>query len=73
MKMELIKKKKISLIELILKLSKNEYYIYPEYINLSRMSENEFSNIKSFKMNLGKFKILDKINLLVANLNDEYY
>ena len=71
--MELIKKKKISLIELILKLSKNEYYIYPEYINLSRMSENEFSSVKSFKMNLGKFKILDKINLLVANLNDEYY
>ena len=30
------------------------------------------NNIKSFNIILEKFKILEKINLLITNLNDEY-
>ena len=70
----LIKKKKIAPIELIPKLSKNGYYTFPEYINLCRMSEDELRNIENFKIynENGEIQFLEKINLLGANLDNEY-
>ena len=70
----LIKKKKIAPIELIPKLSKNGYHTFPEYIYLCRMSEYELSNIENFKIynEYGEIQFLDKINLLGANLDNDY-
>ena len=70
----LIKKKKIAPIELIPKLSKNGYHTFPEYIYLCRMSEYELSNIENFKIynEYGEIQFLEKINLLGANLDNDY-
>ena len=70
----LIKKKKIAPIELIPKLSKNGYHTFPEFIYLCRMSEYELSNIENFKIynEYGEIQFLEKINLLDANLDNDY-
>jgi hypothetical protein len=70
----LIKKKKIAPIELIPKLSKNGYHTFPEYIYLCRMSEYELSNIENFKIynEYGEIQFSEKINLLGANLDNDY-